>query len=153
MTNFTPDQWVILGLVFVLGLLVGMWATSGGRRKWKNRYTEEQEKRRTLERDLKERDTVIAQRDKDLREADALHHSATRSRGAAAGAPVADRPVGSGPYDDRDRDGFRDRPIGDRDGDGYRDRPLVGGGRRPGDVDGDGVPNRGDRHPADDRRF
>ena len=54
---------------------------------------------------------------------------------------------------DRDGDGYRDRPLGDRDGDGYRDRPLMGGGHRPGDLDGDGVPNRGDRHPADDRRF
>ena len=139
MTNFTPDQWVILGLVFVLGLLVGMWATSGGRRKWKNRYTEEQDKRRNLERDLKERDSVIAQRDKDLREADALHQSALRGRGPTASAPLADRQVGGGPYVDRD-------------GDGYRDRPMMGD-RHPGDVDGDGVPNRGDRHPADDRRF
>ena len=152
MTNFTPDQWVILGLVFVLGLLVGMWATSGGRRKWKNRYVEEQDKRRAMERDLKERDATIAQRDKDLREADALHQSALRSRGPAGAAPVADRPVGSAPYADRDGDGYRDRPLDDRDGDGYRDRALMGG-RRPGDVDGDGVPNRGDRHPADDRRF
>jgi len=148
MTNFTPDQWVILGLTFVLGLLVGMWMTSGGRRKWKNRYAEEQEKRRAMEGDLKERDATIAQRDRDLREADALHQSALRSRG-----PVADQAIGGGPYVDRDGDGYRDRPVGDRDGDGYRDRPLMGGGHRPGDVDGDGIPNRGDRHPADDRRY
>ncbi len=133
MTSFSTDQWVILGLVFVLGLLIGAWMTSGGRRKWKGRYAEEQDKRRALERDLKERDATIAQRDKDLREADALHQSALRSRGPAAGAPVGDR------YDDRT-------------GDGYRDRPMMGD-RRPGDVDGDGVPNRGDRHPADNRRF
>ena len=49
MTNFTTDQWIILGLVFVLGLLVGMWMTSGGRRKWKTRYNEEVTARKALE--------------------------------------------------------------------------------------------------------
>jgi Ca2+/H+ antiporter len=36
-----PNTWVIGALVFLLGLLVGMWMTAGGRRKWKHRYKEE----------------------------------------------------------------------------------------------------------------
>jgi hypothetical protein len=31
MTTFTQDQWMILALVFVLGLLVGAFLTAGGR--------------------------------------------------------------------------------------------------------------------------
>lgn len=118
MTNFTPDQWIILGLVFVLGLLVGMWLTSGGRRKWKTRYNEEVEQRRKLEADLKDREAHWTAREKEWREQDSLRAAATRDRGPAI---------------DRDRDGYPDR--------------------RPGDIDGDGVPNRADRRPADDRRY
>ena len=36
-----PNVWVISGLVFVLGLLIGMFLTAGGRRKWKGRYKDE----------------------------------------------------------------------------------------------------------------
>ncbi len=50
-TPFTTDQWVILILVFLLGLLIGMWLTAGG--KWKRRYKEEVARRETLERDHK----------------------------------------------------------------------------------------------------
>ena len=138
MTTFTPDQWIILGLTFVLGLLVGMWMTSGGRRKWKTRYNEDVDKRRALEKSHAEREAHWTSREKEWREQESL-------RGAAGRGP--------GTIGDRDGDGYADRPIGDRDGDGYRDRPLMGGGHhRPGDIDGDGIPNRGDRHPADDRR-
>ncbi len=49
MTPFTLDQWVILILVFLLGLLIGMWFTSGG--KWKRRYKEEVARREALERE------------------------------------------------------------------------------------------------------
>ena len=146
MMTFTSDQWVILGLTFALGLLIGMWLTSGGRRKWKNRYTEEMDKRRALEKTHQEREAHWTSREKEWREQDSLRSA------AAARGPVADRPVTGGPYADRDGDGYRDRPIGDRDGDGYRDRPIMGG-HRPGDVDGDGIPNRGDRHPADRDRY
>lgn len=117
MTTFNPDQWIILGLVFVLGLLIGMWLTSGGRRKWKTRYNEEVERRKTLETDLKDREAHWATREKEWREQDSLRGAAVRDQ----------------------------RPVVDRDRDGYPDR-------RPGDVDGDGVPNRADPHPADRRR-
>ncbi len=39
MTLFTPDQWLIVALVFVLGLVLGMALMAGG--KWKRRYKEE----------------------------------------------------------------------------------------------------------------
>jgi hypothetical protein len=105
MTTFTPDQWIIIGLVFVLGLLVGMWLTSGGRRKWKARYNDELEQRRRLEREHNEREAHWTTREKEWREQDSL-------RGAAA----------------------RDRDIPRRD------------------TDRDGVPDRDDRRPIDDRR-
>jgi hypothetical protein len=38
MTAFTQDQWIILALVFVLGMLLGVFLTAGGRKKWKTRY-------------------------------------------------------------------------------------------------------------------
>jgi len=50
-TPFTSDQWLVLALVFVLGLLIGMWITAGG--KWKRRYKEEVARREALEREHK----------------------------------------------------------------------------------------------------
>jgi hypothetical protein len=43
-TPFTPDQWIVVALVFLLGLVVGMILMAGG--KWKKRYREEAELRR-----------------------------------------------------------------------------------------------------------
>lgn len=39
MTPFATDQWVMLLLVFIAGLLLGMFVLAGG--KWKRRYREE----------------------------------------------------------------------------------------------------------------
>lgn len=97
MLTFTTDQWVIIGLVFVLGLLVGMWMTSGGRRKWKTRYNEELEKRRVLERDLKDRETHWNSREKEWRERETLMAAGRR---------------------DRDGDGYPDRRVDER--------PIIG---------------------------
>ena len=36
-----PNVWVIAGLAVILGVLVGMLLTVGGRRKWKERYQDE----------------------------------------------------------------------------------------------------------------
>ena len=44
-----PNTWIIYGLVFLLGLLVGVFLTTGGRRKWRTRYQSEVERRRELE--------------------------------------------------------------------------------------------------------
>lgn len=104
MLTFTTDQWVILGLVFVLGLLVGMWMTSGGRRKWKARYNEEMEKRRVMERDLKDREAHWATREKEWRERESLMSASRR---------------------DRDGDGYVDR------GPGPDEQPIIG--RHPAD--------------------
>ena len=85
MTTFNTDQWMIIGLVFVLGLLVGMWLTAGGRRKWKARHSEEIEKRRVLEKTQSEREAHWTAREKELREQEAL-----RARTAVDTRPVGD---------------------------------------------------------------
>jgi hypothetical protein len=73
MLNFTSDQWVIVALIFVLGLLVGGFLFSGGGRKWKQRYNSEVDRRAELEK-------LHAQREKDWREQDSLRIAATRDR-------------------------------------------------------------------------
>ena len=47
MASFTPDQWLILALAFVLGLILGMAAMASP--KWKGRYREEVARRTALE--------------------------------------------------------------------------------------------------------
>ena len=49
MASFTPNEWFILVLVFLLGLLLGMAAMAGN--KWKRRYREEVAKRQAAEAD------------------------------------------------------------------------------------------------------
>jgi hypothetical protein len=49
MAAFTPNEWFILLLVFLLGLLLGMAAMAGG--KWKRLYREEVRKRQAAEAD------------------------------------------------------------------------------------------------------
>jgi hypothetical protein len=73
MSQFTPDQWAILALVFVLGLLVGGFLFAGGGRKWKARYRHEQA----------EREKVVAEhreREKEWREQDSLRAAAIKDR-------------------------------------------------------------------------
>ncbi len=86
-------EWIIVALVFILGLLIGAFLTAGGRRKWKARYREEQAKRDAIERE----------------------HRDHMKRHAS------------------------DTDVGTRTT-----------ARR--DSDGDGVPDRADRRPVDDRR-
>jgi hypothetical protein len=50
-TPFANDQWVILILVFLLGLFLGGWILAGT--KWKRRYREEVARREALEREYK----------------------------------------------------------------------------------------------------
>ena len=125
MTNFTTDQWIILGLVFVLGFLVGAWATSGGRRKWKTRYNEEVTARKSLEQRHKEREAHWTNQEKEWRDQDARREAALRSAPPAA-APARD------PYVE---DRIRDRHPGD-----HRD------------IDRDGTPDNYDRRPLDNDR-
>ena len=66
MIAFTSDQWVIVALIFILGLLVGAFLTAGGRRKWKARYREESAKRDAMEREHRDREAHWATREKQL---------------------------------------------------------------------------------------
>jgi hypothetical protein len=74
-----PNLWAICALVFLLGLLIGVFLTAGGRRKWKSRYNAEVERRRDLEK-------THSEREKEWRERDSL-------RGAAVKTPPDDRPL------------------------------------------------------------
>ena len=102
MLQFSPDQWIIVLLVFMLGLFVGGFVFSGGGRKWKHRYNNEVDRRTELER-------THAEREKEWRERDSLRGAALKGDRSADGV-VDER--------DRDRDGVRD----DRDRDPADDR-------------------------------
>ncbi len=132
MLNFTSDQWVIVALIFVLGLLVGGFLFSGGGRKWKQRYNSEVTRRSELEKSH-------AQREKDWREQDSLRAASARDadRNRTVGAPVA-----TGDARDVNNDGVV-TPAERQPG--FMDRVL---GR---DRDGDGVPD--DRDPVDNRKL
>ena len=73
-----PNVWVICGLVFLLGLLVGMWLTAGGRRKWKGRYKEEQLRRDALEKEHARHRAEMDEREKEWRERDSLRAAAIK---------------------------------------------------------------------------
>jgi len=81
-----PNLWAICGLVFVLGLLIGIFLTAGGRRKWRTRYDAEVSRRRELEKTHEERVREWETKEKDWRERDSL-------RDAAARSPRDDRPL------------------------------------------------------------
>jgi hypothetical protein len=68
-----PNLWAICALVFLLGLLIGVFLTAGGRRKWKERYRSEVDRREALEREH-------ADREKEWRERDSLRAAAARDR-------------------------------------------------------------------------
>jgi outer membrane murein-binding lipoprotein Lpp len=62
-TLFTPDQWLIVALVFLLGMVLGAALMAGG--KWKRRYREERDRcaeleaeNRRLQKDAGEMDTL-----------------------------------------------------------------------------------------------
>lgn len=132
MLNFTSDQWVIVALIFVLGLLVGGFLFSGGGRKWKHRYNAEVTRRIDLEK-------TYATREREWREQDSLRAAAARDteRNRAVGAA----PVPAGDPRDVNNDGLV-TPAERKPG--MMDRML---GR---DRDNDGVPD--DRDPVDDRK-
>jgi uncharacterized membrane-anchored protein YhcB (DUF1043 family) len=69
MVAFTPDQWLILLLAFVLGLILGMAALASP--KWKKRYREEAQRREALEAENR-------QLRKDAAEMDSLRQAAAR---------------------------------------------------------------------------
>jgi hypothetical protein len=78
--SFTTDANVLLiyGLIFVLGLLIGVFLTAGGRRKWKTRYNGEVERRKELEKAHAERVREHEEREKEWRERDTLRTAAIK---------------------------------------------------------------------------
>jgi hypothetical protein len=82
-----PNLWVITALVFLLGLLVGVFLTAGGRRKWKARYKNETERREALEREHEKHVRDTEEREKEWRERDSLRGAAVKDgRDPADGA-------------------------------------------------------------------
>ena len=69
MTAFTSDQWLVVALVFLLGLIVGMALMAGG--KWKRRYRDENARVRELE-------AENARLRKEADEMSSLRHAAAR---------------------------------------------------------------------------
>jgi uncharacterized membrane-anchored protein YhcB (DUF1043 family) len=80
MSIFTQDQWLIVALVFVLGILVGAFMTAGGRKKWKTRYYDEQKRLKAREAEYNEREKHWAGQEKEWRERDSLRDAAVRDR-------------------------------------------------------------------------
>ena len=80
--SFTTDtnQLIIAGLIFLLGLLVGVFLTTGGRRKWRTRYDSEVERRRELERTHQDREKHWTAQEKEWRERDSLRGAAVKDR-------------------------------------------------------------------------
>jgi hypothetical protein len=73
-----PNLWVICALVFLLGLLVGVFLTAGGRRKWKRRYKDEVENREAWEREHARVKQEHEEREKEWRERDSLRAAAIK---------------------------------------------------------------------------
>ena len=88
MTAFTQDQWIILALVFVLGMLLGVFLTAGGRKKWKTRYHDECQWLADREREYNEREKHWASQEKEWRERDSLRAAAVKDRGPADERPL-----------------------------------------------------------------
>jgi hypothetical protein len=89
MIAFSSDQWAILALVFILGLLIGAFLFAGSGRKWKHRYRAESDRREALEREHAERHSQWETREKEWREQDSLRAAAIKDRRD----PVDERPL------------------------------------------------------------
>jgi ABC-type multidrug transport system fused ATPase/permease subunit len=103
MPAFTNDQWLIVLLVFLLGLVIGAALMAGG--KWKGRYRAETARRQELE-------AENAKLRREAGEMDSLRQAAARTDRAEIDRLEAER-----------REGERrqaDRRVGDR-----REDPLV----------------------------
>ena len=69
MPIFTPDQWLLLLLIFLLGVILGMALMASP--KWKGRYRDEVRRREALE-------AENAQLRREAREMDSLRNAAAR---------------------------------------------------------------------------
>ncbi len=88
--SFTTDPNVLLiyGLIFVLGLLIGVFLTAGGRRKWRERYNQELNRRKELETKHAERERHWEERDKEWRERDSLRTAAIKDKSEPGDAEI-----------------------------------------------------------------
>ena len=75
-----PNLWVIGGLIFLLGLLIGVFLTAGGRRKWKARYKDEIQTRESWQAEHARLQQELEEREKEWRERDSLRGAAVRDR-------------------------------------------------------------------------
>jgi uncharacterized membrane-anchored protein YhcB (DUF1043 family) len=75
-----PNLWVICALVFLLGLLIGVFLTAGGRRKWKRRYKDEVETRESWQREHERVKQDLDDREKEWRERDSLRAAAIKDQ-------------------------------------------------------------------------
>jgi uncharacterized membrane-anchored protein YhcB (DUF1043 family) len=75
-----PNVWVIAGLVFLLGVLIGMFLTAGGRRKWKSRYKDEVQTRESWQTEHSRLQQQLDEREKEARERDSLRAAAVKDR-------------------------------------------------------------------------
>ena len=75
-----PNLWVICALVFLLGLLIGVFLTAGGRRKWKRRYNDEVETRESWQAEHARLQKEHDEREKEWRERDSLRAAAVKDR-------------------------------------------------------------------------
>ena len=76
-----PNLWAICALVFVLGLLIGVFLTAGGRRKWRERYNSEVSRRKEVEADRDRRSKEWQDREQEWRERDSLRAAAAKNPG------------------------------------------------------------------------
>lgn len=95
MQPFTLDQAIIAGLLFILGILIGMFFLAGG--KWKRRYRAEFAQREALERE-NARLAGEAREHEVSRQAMAAH-PATESRTVVTETPVRTVPPSDGAPD------------------------------------------------------
>ena len=97
MLTFTSDQWIIIALIFLLGLLVGAFLFAGSGRKWKTRYREETKRREELQENHRRRQSEWEAREKELRAHDSRPAAVTSDRDGDGVRDSADRR----PADDR----------------------------------------------------
>jgi predicted histidine transporter YuiF (NhaC family) len=84
-----PNQLIIAGLIFLVGLLVGIFLTAGGRRKWKSRYESEVSRREELVKTHAKRESDWTAQEKEWRERDSLRAAAAKT----SRDPADDRPL------------------------------------------------------------
>lgn len=90
MQDFSPNQWAILALVFVLGWLLGLLTLAGGR-KWRGAFNEERAARVAAEAEADRRSARIAELEGERDRRLALEHE--RDSHVARAAATDDRVV------------------------------------------------------------